>query len=170
MPAVELPPASGLVERLTALTQPRNSPIAVHLVPGRLGAAARWRDISVVAARQEPPFRLGDAVRLSFQSSHDAFVTLIDVGTSGHVHTVVPNEWCRAARVQADRWHHFPSPEFGEFEITLTGIPGRERVFAIATLVPIAADEIKSLVDEVERLDPATWAACACEFTIQRSS
>ena len=64
----------------------------------------------------------------------------------------------------------------------VVGLPGRERVFALATLatpaVPLApegdaavraidAAQVDSLIRWVKGLDPESWAACACEFTIE---
>src|SRR5207248_3339080 len=94
LPAVELPPAAGPVERLSALARPRDSAFAVDVLPVRPDDAGRWRDITVTAARRERPFRLGDPIRFAVTADRDCHVALIDVGTSGAVAAVVPNAWC----------------------------------------------------------------------------
>ena len=45
----------------------------------------------VTAARPTPPFRLGEQIRIEFQTTRDCHVTLIDLGTGGGAAVVLPN-------------------------------------------------------------------------------
>jgi hypothetical protein len=183
LPDVALPPAAAAVNRLTELTAPRESPLSIHLEPRHLDEERPTRDVEVTPTPRPRPFRLGEQIRFAFQANRDCDVTLIDVGATGQVAVTLPNAWCSQARVAGGRLHFFPGGEFADFDLTLTGKPGRERVFAIATLAPLPAPlqpeggaafrqlqppEVDALVDGITRLDARDWAACVCEFEIGR--
>jgi hypothetical protein len=182
LPLAELPAGGQTVDRLTAIVAPRSSPLAIRLEPRLAAEEDLTRDIEVTPRLQNRPFRVDDKVSLAFQANRDCYVTLIDVGTSSAIAIVLPNAWCPEARISGNRLHFFPGPEFNDFEFTLTGPPGRERVFGIASLtaLPISwgpegkasfrvmqAAEIDALVNALAGLDPGAWAACACDFEIQ---
>jgi hypothetical protein len=119
-------------------------------------------------------------VAFAFQTNRDCDVTLVDVGTSGQVAVILPNAWRASARVAGGRPHLFPGPDFPDFEYTLAPPAGRERVIAIASLVPLpplgpegdapfrvlGPAEIDGLAGALAAADPAAWALCGCEFAI----
>src|SRR5262245_5872195 len=41
--------------------------------------------------RQDDTYRIGDALQIYVRTNRDAYVTVIDVGTSGKVHVLFPN-------------------------------------------------------------------------------
>ena len=182
LPEQPLPPAPGPAALLTALTAPRSASLAVEVVPYHADAGPRSRGVSVEAARADRPFRLNDSLRLTFRADRDCYVTLIDVGASGTVSVILPNAWRTQARIAGGKPHFVPDVDAPEFQFTLAGDPGRERVVALATLGPppiaLAPDsgapfrvlrpaEVEVLAATVAELDPASWGAAACEFEIR---
>src|SRR5262249_19811246 len=133
----DLPPAGRALERLTALAAPRASARAIRLEPRRAAEEPRRRDVAVGPGPQTGPFRLGDKVCFALEADRASHVVLIDVGTSGGVAVLLPNAWRAHAEVAGGRPYLFPGPEFPEFEFVLSGRPGRERVFALATRDPL---------------------------------
>jgi hypothetical protein len=181
-PPAEGVPAGEPLRRLLALQTPAESPLRVDLRPHHAEEAADLRDIRVTSGEQERLFRLGDRIRFAFQSNCEAHVVLIDVGTGGQVAVVWPNLWHKDTRVEGGRPHFVPALDSPEFEFTLLGRTGTEKIKALVTLRPLAAAllpeaatpfrvltprDLQALVDEVRQLDPATWAATRCEFVIE---
>lgn len=187
LPEAALPPAPGpslalrrAVDRLSALAEPRQQGLSVRVRPHHAGGD--WRDVTVSAARTERPFRLRDEVCFSFQVDRDSHVTLIDVGTSGAVAVLLPNGFSPRARAEAGRVHRIPGDEFTGFVLTLDGVPGRERLVALATKQPVPVTllpppgqafrsldgpALEALTDAVRRLEGGSWGAAVCDFTIE---
>lgn len=182
LPAVDLPPAGGAVNQLTALATPRSEAFGLEIVPSTLQVEHRFRDVSLTAVRKEPVFKLGGDVIFQVKSDHDCHLTLIDIGTSGKMSLLLPNALCANPTLKAGKPAHFPGPEFVEFAFTLTGLTGRERLIAIATTRPLgglptatAGEVLATLTDSaisriaqtVKALPGDQWSAAACEFTIE---
>jgi hypothetical protein len=77
-------------------------------------------------------YRIGDEIALEFKTSEDAYVTIIDVGTSGKTHVLFPNKWNRENFVEAGRWYRIPGRR-GDRVIRVEGPAGINYVKAIAT-------------------------------------
>ncbi len=73
-------------------------------------------------------------------------------------------------------------PGFADFAFTLTGLPGRERLIALATAAPfpglpaptpravfasLSPADLDRITDATRRLPADQWSAAACEFTIE---
>jgi hypothetical protein len=182
-PGTEEDRAGTALDRLLGLAKGPESPLSLHLRPHRADQSSTFRSITVTPTRLELPFRPGDRIRFGFQSAVDCHVALIDVGTSGAVSVVLPNNWCHSSRVRGGEPHFVPGRDFSEFEFTVGGDVGVERVLAVASLRPLPAapllpepgqpfrtldgPEIDRLVAALERLEPGTWAVKSCEFTIE---
>src|SRR5262249_43595529 len=139
-------PGAGL-EALLALANPVGAAsLGVQLQALAADATpATTRDLIVGSTRPNRPFRLGDRVRFSFWTAIACHVALLDIGTTGTVSVILPNRWRVHGRAEGGRVHEVPSRATPEFEFTLGGPPGRERVLAIATLheppVPLQPEE-----------------------------
>jgi hypothetical protein len=180
LPDAPAPAEATPLERLLALARPRESALSIRLEP-QFAAAPPLRDLQVGPPRLPRPFRLGDPVRFAFRASAECAVALVDVGTTGKVAVALPNCWQPQARARAGEVCWLPDPAAGNFEFTLSGQGGRERVVALAWRgrppVPLAPAgdaafrtlgeaDLAGLCDAVERLPPGEWAACLCEFEI----
>lgn len=80
-------------------------------------------------------YRHGEEVYFTFSVTHDAYVTLIDVGTSGKVSVLFPNFFYPDSFVKAGKVYSLPPVSTG-FRIHAEGPPGLERIKAMATATP----------------------------------
>lgn len=80
-----------------------------------------------------PTFHVGDKVTFRFKSDHDCYLTLVDVGTSGHVTVLFPNQFHADNFVKAGQVVSIPDGEMG-FDIQVQGPLGKEMVKAFATV------------------------------------
>ena len=176
VPAEEADPIAPLL----ALRTPASSPLEIRVLPHHAEESRDLREMDLLPARLDRPFRLGDTIRFGFQANRTCHVVLIDVGTSGTVAVVLPNAWCEETRIAGGRPYFLPAIDDPQFEFILTGRAGRERVVAIATLEPLAvslppepgspfrvltAGEIRSIADAVSR-GRVGWATAGCDFVI----
>ncbi len=77
-------------------------------------------------------YRIGDEIALEFKTTEDAYVTIIDVGTSGKTHVLFPNKWDRDNFVEAGRWYKIPGRD-NDRVIHVEGPSGTNYIKAIAT-------------------------------------
>lgn len=155
----------------------------------RAAEAARTRDIRVMPAFSRAAYRLGEEIRLSFQSERDAYLWVLDIGTSGKITVLFPNAWHQDNAIQGDRAYTIPGPEYG-FKWLIEPPTGIETIKAIFTSEPIdllAMDfregepfvtlskgmptrDIKvvatEMADKTQRLPASRWAESTCEFTV----
>lgn len=93
---------------------------------------------------------LGDTIRLTVTSPRDASVFLFDIGTSGRVTVLLPNRLVRNAKVRAGRSVAIPGQTSG---LMLGGVPGIERLVALAINVPVSTGALVS-PQELYFIDP----------------
>lgn len=80
-------------------------------------------------------YKVGDAVKVFFESSRDAYVTLVNIGTSGRITILYPNKFSSRNAVKARTTYSVPGA--GEqYKLTLGGPAGVELVYALVTLTP----------------------------------
>lgn len=84
-------------------------------------------------------YQLGDEITFYFRTRHDVYMTLIDVGTSGGVRVLFPNQHHPDNFVKANKVYTIPKQGSG-FSIFVHGPPGLERIKAIATQEPLSID------------------------------
>ena len=128
-------------------------------------AAAQWwtepPPLQIRLWTDKPAYRVGDTIRFGLAVNRDAYVALLNVGTSGGTTVIFPNRFHPSPRVEAGREVTIPAPESG-FALTLRGPAGVERVRAIASEAPIAIGEAPDLAAAVEaarqRAAPGQWA------------
>jgi hypothetical protein len=169
------------VEALLGQVKSRESPQAVRLEIQHADPAHVLRDIEVGQPRSARPFRLGDSIRLTFQPSRDGHLALIDVGTSGGVSVLFPNRWSADGSIAGGRCYGLPGPSLPVPDLTLSGLPGTERLLAIATRdalpVPLrpegdapfrtlSPEEIRRLLEVLDGLDPTTSAIATHQIEI----
>ncbi|MBI5568366.1 MAG: DUF4384 domain-containing protein [Desulfomonile tiedjei] len=131
--------------------------------------------VATVSGRRA--FRVGDRIDLKFRANRDAYVTILDVGSSGKVHVLFPNKWDRDNYVKAGKWYQVP-PESANYALKVHGPRGVNYVKAIATrerydFVPRDAQltdkspfyevaepklAVKDIGAELEKRDRKDWA------------
>jgi metacaspase-1 len=85
-------------------------------------------------ANDQKNFKVGDAVTFRARSSHDGFLTIVDLGTDGKVVVIYPNEANQDNRIQAGKEFVLPTGDM-TFEAQLPS--GRGIVRALVTEKPI---------------------------------
>jgi hypothetical protein len=85
---------------------------------------------------EKPRYRVGESLTISFEANRDAYVTLVNVGTSGGTSVLFPNRFSPSNAVQRRRVYTIPDPADG-YELKVSGPPGREIVYALVTLEPV---------------------------------
>lgn len=76
-------------------------------------------------------YHLGDSIEFSFRADRDCYLTLIEVATEGVVRVIYPNKLCPDNFVKAGK--NYSIPRDCNFRINFSGLPGIERLKAIAT-------------------------------------
>lgn len=90
--------------------------------------------VNVWADRTE--YGIGDTVRFHLRSNRDAYVTLVDIGTSGKVTILFPNRLHPSHFVRGGQTVTIPLVDAG-FDLVIHGPPGFEQVRVIATDEPL---------------------------------
>ena len=81
------------------------------------------------------PRKIGEALKVLFQSKQDGYVTLVNVGTSGKVTILFPNAYTPSHAVKAGQTYSGPGAA-EPYELTLGGPEGVELVYALFTTAP----------------------------------
>jgi hypothetical protein len=101
--------------------------------PAAKGAAD---GIAVKLWTEKTRYRVGDRLTLSFETNRDAFLTIVNVGSSGEVTILFPNRFSGGHGVKAGRTYRIPETT-DSYELELKGPPGVELVYALLTLKPV---------------------------------
>ncbi len=130
-------------------------------------------------------FYVGDPVSFEVTSNKDAYVTIIDVGTSGKAHVIFPNRWNKNNKIRKGKVYRIPGPD-AEYSLKLRGPAGANYVKAIATLKPVqflpkevladaeegfaeikSADKVaKDISVELAKQEKKGWAEAETRFTL----
>ena len=84
---------------------------------------------------EDGSYAIGDTVTLNVRASQDAYITVLDVGTSGRVHIIFPNRFQQDNRVPGYEMIRIPG-EDSRFRIRVGGPTGREVIKVFATREP----------------------------------
>jgi hypothetical protein len=106
--------------------------------------AAQGIRISAWLDRPDAAYQPGDALTLFVKATKDAYITVLDTGTSGKVHVVFPNKYQTDNRVQAHEIVQIPGGESG-FRLTVNGPAGKEVLKIFATEKAIDYLDVKRL-------------------------
>jgi hypothetical protein len=100
------------------------------------GAAGGEEAVTVKLWANQTRYRVGDRITLSFEANRDAFVTLVNVGTSGEVTILFPNRFSGGHGVKAGKTYSIPEAA-DSYDLQVKGPPGAELVYALVTLKPV---------------------------------
>jgi hypothetical protein len=134
--------ASGAVYPAGRGLSPEQQPIAE--IGEEAAAPAAGIKVAAWVDRPNATYRPGDALTVMVKASKDAYITVLDAGTSGKVHVVYPNKYQRDNRVQAHEVVQIPGEE-SRFRLTVHGPPGLEVLKILATEDPIAHLDVRRL-------------------------
>lgn len=91
--------------------------------------------IAIAADRQDTTYAIGETVRLTLTSNEDAYVTVLDVGPTGQVTQLFPNQYQTDNRVLAHRGVEIGGASGAR--ITVTGPVGAELIKVVASSKPL---------------------------------
>jgi len=106
------PSFDSVVESLLALAQDRE---------------AAFLQLSV----DKPEFGIGESISYHFRSDKACYLVLLSVTTGGDLIQVFPNKFNSDQRIQANKDYAIPG-EKTDFELHVTGPPGKEEILALA--------------------------------------
>ncbi|MEA3281195.1 MAG: DUF4384 domain-containing protein [Euryarchaeota archaeon] len=140
------------------------------------------RDIKILARK----YRIGDRIVVYFKPDRDCYLTLFNIGTSGKLTALFPNNLFQNNCITANKIYAIPGDEY-PFEYELSGPPGVEKIKAIATTSKlnlldfefseeeffhsmesgIAARDISIVAKKMEEVPVDSWAEAICEFEVE---
>ncbi len=91
-------------------------------------------------------YTFGEKVVFSVKANKDAYLTILDVGTSGKVHIIFPNQHQSSNRVLAGQTVQVPSNS-APFDFRVDGPAGSELIKVIATTGPTPLFDPQNLMD-----------------------
>lgn len=99
--------------------------------------ASRPNGIQVTAwvDHEDNTYAFGENVVLSVKTNQDAYLTIVDVGTSGRVHIIFPNRFQADNRIRAGQAIQVPDPR-ADFDFQVNGPAGTELIKVIASPDP----------------------------------
>ncbi|SMH31934.1 DUF4384 domain-containing protein [Azospirillum agricola] len=119
------PAAAPLVRDLTA----EQRPVAQFQVPASDLTVNAWVN------QADNSYKPGEFLELTVQTNKEAYITVVDVGTSGKVHIVYPNQFQTDNRVRPNKPVRIPSGG-DDFALKVGGPAGTEVLKIIATTSP----------------------------------
>jgi len=106
---------------------------------------------------ERPRYKVGETVKVFFESNKDAYVTLVNVGTSGRITILYPNKFSPSSAVKAGRTYAVPGT--GErYRLALRGPSGVELVYALLTATPTRFSEATFTKDAFPTVNPEAEA------------
>ena len=114
---------SNSIFRVGAAAAPSPSPAAPAPAQFKL-----WTD--------KTSHKIGETLKVFFQSNRDGYATLVNVGSSGKITILYPNAYTPDHAVKAGQTYAIPRPE-DFYELSLGGPEGVELVYALFTTAPV---------------------------------
>ena len=148
------------------------------------GKAKDWKDIYILPTNPNPQNNIkltlsaekqslkpGDELKLTFAADRECYLTLMDMGTSGKILRIWPNDYSgQDNRIDPNSPRSFPGPS-DKFRYRIAGPDGTERLIAYATSEKgkiLSEQEFQKLKDTGFKEYPGSAKDLAIHF--QRSS
>ena len=127
----------GGAVQVAAAEPPVRPGAADAVAPARPGTLPAGEQLRVRIWTDRKSYRIGDMIRIGLRVNRDAYVTLVNIGTSGEVAIIYPNRFHPSHFVRGGEDVIVPPPESG-FTLTVQGPAGFDQVRALATAEPIS--------------------------------
>ncbi len=116
---------------------------------GEEGDGMPTSDIRVSAwvDRRDATYAPGDQLSVQVRTNRDAFITVLDIGTSGRATVIYPNKFQQSQRVRAFEVVQIP-PEDSRIRITVGGPLGREVIKVFATDRPMEYFDLQRMTQQ----------------------
>ena len=92
-------------------------------------------DVTAWVDHSDNTYAFGENVVLNVKTNRDAYLTIVDVGTSGRVHVIFPNRIQTDNRIRAGETLQVPGRQ-ANFNLEVHGPAGTELIKVIASLDP----------------------------------
>jgi hypothetical protein len=131
--------AFGLGFSLLAGIAQAQTPTTRDLTPvqrpmAEVGAGKSTLKADVWVDRRDQTYQLGDSVGIRVRVNEDAYVSIVNVGSSGRAHVIFPNRFEKENRVRAGEVLELPRGKHYHFKAT--GQPGTDLIKVVATRKP----------------------------------
>jgi hypothetical protein len=128
----------GCAEPSEAAVPPAPTPSATVVPPAPAPPApvASFAPLHVDVWADKGSYRIGDTIQFSVRVNRDAYLTLINIGTSGDVTVIFPNRFHPSHFVRAGQTVILPDPGWG-FSFLVQGPPGFDQIKAVASEDPV---------------------------------
>jgi len=148
--------AQQLERDLTVAQKPIFQAVQQLLGLGRMAVDA-WVD------NPNLTYAVGQPLRVMVRPHQDAYITVVDVGSSGRVAVLYPNHFQRDARVKAGSTVKIPGDR-ASWQINVNGPAGVDLIQVIASRRPLTLPELNQLVRTDEKSPLVTLGRSAEEF------
>ena len=149
--------------------------------------SATARDIKITSNDKNVRLHIGDKINICFSSTHDAYLTLLNMGSSGALTILFPNAKHPNNQIKAHKIYQIPGNEYG-FDYVLNGPAGHEQIKAIATLddvrlveadfsdngqlfqsreATVAARDIKVVHEKTAKMDSSRLSEATIKFLVE---
>lgn len=108
-------------------------------------------------------YRIGDKLKLMVRPRQDAHIAIIDVGTSGRLTVLYPNNFQKDAVIRANNMLLIPE-EKAAYNINVGGPDGSSHIYVFASRKTLTLPEIKDAIQATGSAPFATSSRTADEF------
>lgn len=99
-----------------------------------VGAGHSTLGVKVWVDRKDQTYRPGDSVRIAVRATEDAYVSIVNIGSSGKAHVIFPNRFETSNRVRAGEVLELPRKS--EYHFRAGGPTGHDLIKVVATRKP----------------------------------
>jgi hypothetical protein len=114
-----------------------------------LAAGASKIDIESWVDNPSLTYQVGQPLRVMVRPQQDAFITVVNVGSSGRVAVLYPNHFQRDAKVRANSIVMIPADR-AKWHINVSGPAGVDLIKVFASRQPLSLPELEQLVRATE--------------------
>jgi len=159
------------------------APFQINIWTEKKGSSSKIQDVKVVPKIESFQYNIGDKIAVCFESTEDAYVYIFNIGPTGDITPLFPNQLCRDNYVKAGMTYKFPS-DIADFDWELQEPTGTEIIKVFATKTP--ADMSKWMKEmwferadsrnirviaskSIEKMPPDQWTESSCSFVVVKS-
>lgn len=102
------------------------------------------------ANRKSLSYTIGDTLSISVKPRHDAYFTILNVGSSGAVTLLYPNHFQRDAKVKAGTTVRIPAKK-AKWQISVGGPEGVDLIKIVASRKPLTLKELQGIASADEK-------------------
>jgi hypothetical protein len=128
-----------------------------------LAAGAAKIDIESWVDKPSLTYQVGQPLRVMVRPAQDAFITVVNVGSSGKVAVLYPNHFQRDAKVRAGSIVMIPADR-ASWQINVSGPAGVDLIKVFASREPLSLPELEQLVRASEANPLISLGRSADEF------